>query len=439
LAATERRDEEVFMKYEITKYAKSVESDHDLDGLIEVLKDKKVVMLGESTHGSAEFYAWRRIISKKLIERHGFSFIAVEGDWPACEKINQAIHVKKDEDPFTALSSFTRWPTWMWGNTEISALISDLRMVDRFSQYPVGFHGLDVYSLFESIDSILSKLSQMDRPLAASVKKYYSCLDPFRRDERAYARSLTRVPRGCQEEVMSALDEMLKRNIVNDRSNFDLVQNARVIRNAEHYYRSLITLEEDSWNIRDQHMLETLDNLLMHYGPDSKAIVWAHNSHVGDYRATSMINHGQINLGGLAREKYKKENVSLVGFTTFKGEVNASSSWDGPMEIMKIPEAAVGSFEENLHRGISEIENDKFYINFTDVPKDSYFYQVMGNRAIGVVYHPLHEYPGNYVPTIPARRYDSVFFIDETTSLVTLDINFTRNKIPDTYPYGDQI
>lgn len=420
---------------EIIEVGKGFSEITDFSELIEKMKDKKVVMLGESTHGTQEFYQWRRLLTKELVSKHGFNFIGVEGDWPSCERLNQYIHEEGRANALQVMKGFSRWPTWMWGNEEVMELMDDLKDLNNQAVGEVGFHGLDVYSLYDSVNEVVTKLQAIDPSLASQTRKLYACFDPFKHDEHAYARSLYHLSRGCQEEVVSALTHILERNL----SSFDVVQNARIIKNAERYYRAMITFDEDSWNVRDEHMLETLDHLLTFYGPKSKAIIWAHNTHIGDYRATSMANHGQVNLGGLARKKYGEEEVFLLGFTTYTGEVIASESWDGAIKVMSIPPAITGSLEESLHQLIPKIHSPNFYLDFSLMRKNSDFLNVMGHRAIGVVYHPAHEHRGNYVPTIAAKRYDALVFFDETHALHPLEVKFQQEKIPETYPFGDQI
>lgn len=424
---------------EIIDIAKAFDDITDFSELIDKIKDKRVVMLGESSHGTQEFYEWRRLLSKELLKEHGFNFIAVEGDWPACERLNQYIHRDSSQSVAQVVEGFSRWPTWMWGNTEVVNLMNDLREINQSADKKVSFYGLDVYSLYESLEEAVKKLIKIDPTLAAYAKKLYACFDPYKHDERSYAHSLYRMPKGCQEEVVSALSQILQKNLKNDDESFDVIQNARIIRNAEKYYRAMVTFNDDSWNVRDRHMMETLDNLLDHHGPNSKAIIWAHNTHIGDYKATNMANHGQINLGGLAREKYGKTNVSLVGFTTYSGRVTASDAWDGPIQILEVPEAIQGSLEDYLHEATAKMGSDKFYVDFSLIQENSKFLEVMGNRAIGVVYHPSHEHLGNYVPTIPAKRYDAMVFFNQTRALTTIDVKFRTNNTPETYPFGDSV
>ena len=426
----------------------------DLRQLIDSLKNKKVVMLGEASHGTKEFYEWRRIISEELISNHGFNFISVEGDWPPCQQINKFIQTtdKNDTDQKIAekiLSHFSRWPTWMWANEEVIELITWLRRTNNSRiTNPVGFYGLDVYSLYDSIDQVIELLNKIDPKLALSAKSFYSCFDLYRHDEKAYAKSLFHIPEGCQKDVLSVLKETLQYKLKNISSKivseeneilFDAVQNARIVYNAENYYRAMIFGEEDSWNVRDHHMMDSLSMLLNHYGPEAKGIVWAHNTHIGDYRATDMHMHGQVNIGGLAREAFGKEQVSLVGFSTYTGSVIASHSWDGPIQILPVPKAIDKSVESEFHNAIPKIGSQDFYVMFENESEFSPLSQTRGQRAIGVVYHPPSEHRGNYVPTILSDRYDAFVFFDETQALSPLTVEVDIEKIPETYPFGTHV
>lgn len=423
-----------FFNSHLKKHAVPFGSIDDFEPLIESYKDKKIIMIGESSHGTHEFYKWRARISKELIEKHGFNFIAVEGDWPACHQVHQRIQNRSKENPLQTLSHFSRWPTWMWGNLEMVEVIKWLSEWND-QGYNVGFHGLDVYSLYESIDQVKKSIKNKNPKIIEAVQEFYSCFDPYLHNEKAYARSLFQYPEGCAEEVSLALEEILKSNIKNDEAFFDAIQNAKIIRNAEKYYRTMIT-GEDSWNVRDNHMLETLERLMDFYGNEARGIVWAHNTHIGDYRATDMLLSNQINIGGLARERFGENNVALIGFSTYAGSVIAGAAWDGKIEIMKVPDGASGSLEFYLHNATNFIGAKQFYIEMKKVKEVEAFQDFIGHRAIGVVYHPTHESRGNYVPTIAAKRYDALIFIDQTTAISPIEIHFDRDKIPETYPFG---
>lgn len=423
------------------KFAQRLRHSQDLQPLLQKISRSKVVMLGEASHGTHEFYAWRAAISRELIENHGFRFIAVEGDWPPAWQLNNFLHGRFQGGAEEALRKFHRWPTWMWANREMIELATWLRSRNEKTSdnEKAGFYGLDVYSLFESIEAILEQTQRISPFLARRLRTRYECFEPFSANEKSYARSLLQFPEGCQEAVMANLHDLLHQRLeltsAGENRLFDARQNARIVANAENYFRAMVHGTDDSWNVRDRHMHETLSCLLEHYGPESKAIVWAHNTHVGDYRATDMVEQGQINIGGLARETWGAEAVSLVGFGTYSGEVIASHAWDGPMERMQIPTGAAGSYEAAFHKVAQTIGGD-FFLDLTGINSTSALREVRGHRAIGVVYHSAYEQLGNYVPTSLAGRYDAFIFLDTTSALNPIDQEFDRNEIPETWPQG---
>lgn len=424
----------------IAENAVPLQGRRGLSGVVEKLAQSKVVMLGESTHGTQEFYEWRRLISEELIAHHGFNFIAVEGDWPPSAELNRYIHSETGkESARTALGHFQRWPTWMWANTEVMKLTQWMKAHNETlaKESKAGFFGLDVYSLFESMDEVLKQLRKIDPLLAIEVRTKYNCFAPFHKDEIAYAKSLKTSPDGCEKQVLSVLQDLLSQRLdaIKDHSEelFDAQQNARIAKNAEDYYRTMILGDEDSWNVRDRHMLETLEILLNRYGPESKGIVWAHNTHIGDHRATDMVKEGLVNIGGLAREKWGDDRVSLLGFGTYQGEVVASNSWDGPTKVMEVPPGITSSYEAHFHAAAEKLNENAFYLWLKDNPKVSELSQVLGHRAIGVVYNPAYE-RGNYVPTSLSKRYDGFIFVDRTTALQPFVQEFKREDIPETWP-----
>ena len=412
----------------------------DLRPLLDKLSSAKVVMLGEASHGTQEFYEWRRLISQELIAHHGFQFIAVEGDWPSCYQLNRFVKGEISGNAKEALGSFQRWPTWMWANTDIIELAHWLRYHNQGlgSIDQAGFYGLDVYSLFESIEEVLKQTEKLDASLAAKIRERYSCFEAFNGDEKFYAKSLFSFPEGCEDEVLKNLRDLLQLRvdkIHKAESLFDAQQNARIVANAENYYRVTVFGGDDSWNVRDRHMMETLDTLLKRHGPDAKAIVWAHNTHIGDYRATDMVTEGQVNIGGLAREKYGESQVQLVGFSTYEGEVTASRAWDGPTLSTLVPPAMPGSYEAVFHQVARRSRMDDFILPLQDKSEEA-LSRILGHRAIGVVYNPATERYGNYVPTSLSKRYDAMIFIDQTHSLNVLPQKFERKEIPETWPRG---
>ena len=408
----------------------------DLDDWIKQISNRRIIMLGESTHGTKEFYSLRKEISKKLIEDYGYSFIAVEGDWPDCYKLNEFIYGKEKKDAKEIVQSqFHRWPTWMWSNEEIPPLVNWMKK-NGFG----GFYGLDVYSLFESIEEVKKHLDHIDPIIANKIVEGYKCFESCDCNEISYAKSLLKMPAGCQEEVVSHLKEILRLRLqetnLSKEALFNTKQNAKVISNAEKYYRAMTTGGAESWNVRDTHMMDTLENLLNLHGQNSKAIVWAHNTHIGDYHATDMLENGYINLGGLARERFGIDNVYLLGFSSYQGKVTAASAWDGVEKKMDLPEAIKGSYEDYFHQASNNLKSNQFITSFENLDNNSMLNRKLGHRAVGVVYDPKHESKGNYVPTKMAKRYDGLIFVDQTTAIKSLPSTFSLGEFPDTWPQG---
>jgi erythromycin esterase-like protein len=323
----------------------------------------------------------------------------------------------------------------MWANEEIPPLINWMKKVHKG-----GFFGLDVYSLFESLDEIKKHLDHIDPIVSQKILDGYKCFESYKCDEIAYAKSLLKIPRGCKEEAISNLRAILRMRLhetsLTSESLFDAKQNAQVITNAEKYYRTMMSGGAESWNVRDTHMMDTLESLLKQHGPDSKAIVWAHNTHIGDYHATDMLENGYINLGGLARERFGVENVYLLGLSTYEGEVTAGRAWGAEEKKMNLPKAKAGTFEDYFHQASQNMKAGKFLTTFDKLEKQSTLYRKLGHRAVGVVYDPLHESHGNYVPTIIAKRYDGLIFVDQTTALNSLHSAFNVEEFPETWPQG---
>lgn len=413
----------------------SLNNSKDLDQLLDDIGDRSIVMLGEASHGTHEFYTWRAAISRRLIEEKGFKFIAVEGDWPDCYAINRFVKGYKDagEDIENVLKKFDRWPTWMWGNWEVAGLAEWMKEHNAplSIEKKVGFYGLDVYSLWDSMKAMMHYLETEDPNAASSVKKAIQCFEPFNENEQQYARFTLREA-GCREEVLALLREIrLKAQFLDgDReAGFNTEQNALVAVNAEKYYRSMIGFDNESWNVRDRHMMETLERLMKFHGKNAKGIVWEHNTHIGDARATGMSRAGMVNIGELGREKYGENNVYLAGFATYHGSVIAGQEWSAPMEVMEVPEAQIGSIEYRLHQ---QSDKDRYILFNKEIPEE--YFEKIGHRAIGVVYDPAMEKYGNYVPSLLPQRYDALIFIDETKALHPLALHVDRRKVPETFP-----
>ena len=428
---------------DLGRIARPLKSARDLDPLIDSIGDARYVLLGEASHGTSEFYTWRTEISKRLIERKGFSFIGVEGDWPDCYRVNRYVkgYPESGESAFDVLHAFERWPTWMWANREIVQLIDWLREHNRGapSERQVGFYGLDVYSLWDSMRAVTEYLERIDPKFAAAARRAYNCFEPYAEDAQDYARATALVPTSCEDETVAVLrglklnESQFKED--GPESYFNAEQNALVARNAELYYRTMIRGGPTSWNVRDRHMYETLERLMHHHGRDAKAIVWEHNTHVGDARFTDMARAGMFNIGQLVREERARDGVVLVGFGTHRGTVIAADEWGAPMQRLPVPIAREGSFEDAMHD--ASVGDALMLFDGSDDAGVRGFDAPMGHRAIGVVYDPNHERWGNYVPTIVPRRYDAFLYIDETRAVDPLHMPVrVDGEPPETYPSG---
>ena len=425
----------------LARIARPLETGRDLAPLLDLIGDARFVLLGEATHGTSEFYTWRTEISKRLIQDRGFSFIAVEGDWPDCYRVNRYVKAmeRSGGSAEAVLHAFERWPTWMWANREVIDLVDWMRAYNhsRDTERRVGFYGLDVYSLWDSMRGVTEFLQRVDPELAAAAKRAYRCFEPYAEDVQEYARATALVPTSCEDEAVSVLRDLRANapQFADDgrESFFNAEQNALVARNAERYYRTMVRGGSASWNVRDYHMVETLDRLVAHHGPASKAIVWEHNTHVGDARFTDMASAGMINVGQLARQAHEREGVVLVGFGTHRGTVIAAEEWGAPMERLPVPPARAGSFESAMHDGTG----GNALLLFDDSADVLGLDEPIGHRAIGVVYDPNHERWGNYVPTIMPRRYDAFLYLDETHAVAPLHMAVRIDgEPPETFPSG---
>jgi erythromycin esterase-like protein len=326
----------------------------------------------------------------------------------------------------------------MWANEEIVSFAEWLKRHNAAlsDHLKIGFYGLDVYSLWESLYSILGYLRKSDPSLLPVAHRALRCFEPYGEDVQQYARATALVPDSCEDEVIDLLKELRAadgRHHVDRREDFFTAeQNAHVLKNAEAYYRAMVRGGPESWNIRDRHMTETLERLMRHYGPEAKAIVWEHNTHIGDARYTDMAAEGMFNVGQLVRQRHIHEGVFLVGFGSYLGSVIAAKDWEAPMERMRVPPARDGSWEDVLHR--SSATNKLLLLDACRQAEQ--FNVARGHRAIGVVYHPEYEHLGNYVPTVLPRRYDAFCFLDETRALHPLHLHPALQMIPETFPWG---
>jgi len=410
----------------------------DLGPLLERVGDARIVLLGEATHGTSEFYRMRERISRELIVKKGFRFIAIEGDWPDAARVDH--YVRHLEYPPAEWTAFARFPTWMWRNNEVRDFVNWLRQHNAATEPEarVAFHGLDLYSLYVSIRSVLNYLDGVDPEAAKIARQRYGCLTPWQADPATYGHAaLTGSYQTCEPHVVRALKELLENRVAYTQHDgerfFDAVQNARLVTNAERYYRIMYYGSRASWNLRDEHMFTTLKNLLAFYGPASKAIVWAHNSHVGDSAATEMAARGEHNIGHLCRQEFGT-GAYLVGFGTNSGTVAAASDWDAPMELKKVQPALPNSYERLCHatgraRFTLGLRGHAALTGAQGLGKPRL------ERAIGVVYRPETERVSHYFHAILPQQFDEYIWFDDTRAVTPFD-TAELVGLPDTYPFG---
>lgn len=400
------------------------ETANDLTALIDNIGDAKIVLLGEASHGTSEFYSVRAEITKRLIVEKNFTVIAVEADWPSSRSVNRYIRGHEDANMTTreVLKAFNKWPTWMWANEEIVDLVDWLKNHNSplASSQKVGFYGIDIYSLWESMEEVLHYLKEAD-PTGTDYKraqKVVDCFEPFNHLPEHYAMATAHYPKTCTAEAEDLLSSIRANEHLYPfefEQRLNLKMNALLTRNAERYYRTSAKSDSESWNIRDEHMVEAINELRDFHEENAKIIVWEHNTHIGDARATTMNDEGMVNVGQLLREQNKKEDVYAVGFGTHRGTVIAANQWGDPFEVMIVPPAKKESWEYFLH----EAGAFNKLLLFNDQNRLD-FYKWIGHRAIGVVYNPEYEAYGNYIPSIIGNRYDAFIHIDETRALTPL-------------------
>ncbi|WP_226668063.1 erythromycin esterase family protein [Metabacillus litoralis] len=407
----------------IKDHAVPLKTVNDYDVLLTEVTEQTLVLLGESSHGTSEYYKERTKISKKLITEKGFTFLAVEGDWPACHKVNRYIkgYDKESTNARDVLKSFNRWPTWMWANEEMVELIEWLKQYNltQPAEMKVGFYGIDIYSLWESMDEIISYLEKANSPLIEAAKQAFSCFEPFNRKPEKYGISASFYSEGCHDEVIKLLSEIsLTKTQIKDKeeNSLSLEINTLITANAENYYRTMVIDDNQSWNIRDQHMVQVINKIREFQGANAKGIVWEHNTHVGDARATDMLSEGIVNVGQLLREQKGNEKVLIVGFGTHRGTVTAAEQWGVDTKSMITPPAQEGSWEDAMHKAGPF---DKILL--FNQGNRALFNQTIGHRAIGVVYNPQYEQYGNYVPSVMSERYDAFIYINNTKALQPLE------------------
>jgi erythromycin esterase-like protein/hypoxanthine phosphoribosyltransferase len=419
------------------------------DALIDGIGDARVVLLGEATHGTHEFYRERAYITRRLISEKGFAAVAVEADWPDAYRINRFVRgAGVDEEAVQALADFGRFPTWMWRNADVLDFIGWLRTYNegQTADQRAGFYGLDLYSLRSSMEAVLRYLDKVDPDAARRARRRYGCFDQFgdEMQQYGYVAGLGLQP-SCEREVLTQLVELHRQRAeyasrdgrVAADDYFFAEQNARLVKNAEEYYRTMFRGRDESWNLRDGHMVETLEELrrfLNRARPDSRIVVWAHNSHLGDARATEMSERGELNVGQLVRERYGASAV-LVGFTTYTGTVSAASEWDGAVHRKHVRPALAGSYERLFH----EVQIPRFLMPLrTDLQLASALASPRLERAIGVLYLPETERASHYFHARLSDQFDFVLHFDETRAVEPLERSalWEAGEVAETFPSG---
>jgi erythromycin esterase-like protein len=420
----------------------------DADGfepLVERLAGADVVLIGEASHGTHEFYDARAALTKTLIERHGFNIVAVEADWPDAYRANRWVrHASTDGTAEEALADFRRFPRWLWRNTVVTDFLTWLwhSNARRDDAARVGFYGLDLYSLHTSMDAVLAYLRRVDPAAAERARYRYGCFEDFGEEPQAYGYAAAfGLSRTCEDEVVGQLVEMTRR--AGDYASrdgrpaadeyFSAEQNARLVRNAEQYYRAMFRGHIESWNLRDTHMMETLETVMDHVARTqtrARAVVWAHNSHLGDARATQMGRIGELNLGQLVRERFGDAS-RLIGLTTHTGTVTAASNWDEPAARKRVRPSLPGSYERLFH----DTGLERFLLLFDDAGVRDALAAPRLERAIGVLYRPDTERTSHYFEARMASQFDAVMHVDDTRALELLERwSLHDADLPETYP-----
>lgn len=410
----------------------------DLGPLLEQIGDARVVLLGEASHGTSEFYQMRMRITTELVMRRGFNLMAIEGDWPDAARVDH--YVRALDFPSHEATTFTRFPTWMWRNQEVVRLIEWLKSHNEVIGDPerrVGFHGLDLYSLYKSRDAVLHYLDDVDPDAAAVARERYGCLSPWERNPALYGRvAISEGYARCEQPVVAVLRDLLKRQLDYTAADgdrfFDATSNAQLVAAAEQYYRIMYYGGPASWNLRDQHMFDTLERLLEFRGPNAKVVVWAHNSHVGDARATEMgAARGEHNIGQLCRQTFGDAAFS-IGFGTHRGTVAAATDWDGPMEIKKVRPSHPASYERLCH----DADVEAFLLSLRFPVREAVRAELMSprlERAIGVIYRPDTELQSHYFQAALPAQFDAYVWFDETSAVHALDPGAAHAEVPAVY------
>lgn len=426
----------------------------DYDPVIHAAQNKAFVMIGEASHGTKEFYRARAEMTERLIQESGFDAVAVEADWPDAYRVNRFVSLSSDEPAGKALSDFERFPTWMWRNKEVFQFIEwlqaynfEFRKEDTEGHAPAGFYGLDLYSMSTSIHAVIAYLDKIDPIAARRARIRYGCLDHFMNNPQAYGYATEiGLTESCENDIIEQLIELLsnaqeymkKDGFVAEEEYFCAQQNAKLVKNAEHYYRAMFRGRPNSWNLRDKHMFDTLEDLADHLGKrlgrDPRIVVWAHNSHIGNAGATEMKKRGEFNIGQLVRSAYKEKTL-LVGFSTCRGTVTAADNWDDPERTMQVNEPFPGSYEDVFHH----VNYKSFLLDLrTGNEAVDKLMEPRLQRAIGVIYRPDTERYSHYFLSCLPEQFDFILHYDETHAVEPLRtaMHAHRGELDETYPSG---
>ena len=430
---------------------------HDYDPIMELARGARLVLLGEASHGTHEFYRERAAITRRLIAERGFDAVAVEADWPDAHRVNcfvRGAHTPThDRSAVEALDGFRRFPQWMWRNADVVEFVDWLRLhnAGRPEERQAGFYGIDLYSLHTSAGAVLRYLERVDPEAARRARFRYRCFDHHGDDPQTYGYAASfDLTRSCEDEAVRQLLEFQQLRYksaaaaADGDAFFSAEQNARLVANAEEYYRTMFRSSTESWNLRDRHMVETIDNLLAflsdRLGRPAKVVVWAHNSHLGDARATEMGDHGELNVGQLVRERYGDE-AALIGFSTYTGTVTASDDWDEPARRKQVRPALPGSYERLFH----DTGLPRFLLTMSGRGDDDRLTHELAEprleRAIGVIYRPETERVSHYFHARLSEQFDAVLHFDETSAVEPLERTATWERgdgreVPEAFPTG---
>ena len=415
----------------------------DVRAVVDVIDDAELALLGEASHGTHEFYASRAAVTKRLIVESGFRAVVVEADWPDAYRVNRYVrHKSSDTTAVEALEDFKRFPTWMWRNTDVVGFVEWLREHNEGlpDERQTGFYGMDLYALQASMRAVLDYLEQRDPDAGRRARERYGCFDRYGEDPQTYAYAEKFGLETCEDAVVEVLTELrhqsMAAGVLGGDDHFFAEQNARLVKNAEEYYRTMFRGGAQSWNLRDEHMAGTIEALRNHLPGDdrpAKLAVWAHNSHLGDARSTQMGQHGELNVGQLMRERFPGKAV-LVGYTTAFGTVTAASDWGEPVELKRVRDALPGSYEDLFH----ETGTARFFLALRDEPVRSALMKPRLERAIGVIYNPDTERQSHYFYAALSSQFDAVLHFDHTSALRPLDVSvdWTPPEVPETFPTG---